>query len=139
MHTEILTEDQVAVLAGLKPLRRLRKFYLAGGTALGLEPVDRTPWGMKLEAIAGRGSRKDFIDLFVLSRAGLTLEEVFQLFDRKYGTGRTERYHRLRALSYFDDAEREPMPEMLVPIEWAQVREFFEREAARLLADGIHR
>jgi hypothetical protein len=118
MHTEILTTDQVAVLAELK----LRDQDIAA---------------MKLEAIAGRGSRKDFVDLFVLIRAGLTLEDVFQLFDRKYGTGRTERYHRLRALSYFEDAEREPMPEMLVPLEWSEVRTFFEREAKRLLAEGI--
>jgi hypothetical protein len=29
------------------------------------------------------------------------------------------------------------MPEMLVPLEWSEVRTFFEREAKRLLAEGI--
>jgi hypothetical protein len=52
---------------------------------------------MKIEAIAGRGSRKDFVDLRVLCRAGLTLDTAFDLFDRKYGTQRTDRYHRLRS------------------------------------------
>jgi hypothetical protein len=36
MHPEVLTPDQLAVLERLKPLRSVRSFYLAGGTALGL-------------------------------------------------------------------------------------------------------
>jgi hypothetical protein len=89
---------------------------------------------MKLEAIAGRGSRKDFIDLYQLCHAGLDLERVFDLFDAKYATNRTERYHRLRALAYFDDAEREPMPDMLIPLDWSQVRVFLESQTIRLMA-----
>jgi len=110
-----------------------------------LESVESTPWGfgiasdpdiaaMKIEAIAGRGSRKDFVDLRVLCRAGLTLDGVFELFERKYGTRRTDRYHRLRALAYFDDAEQEPMPDMLVPFDWDEATRFFTAEATRLLA-----
>lgn len=106
---------------------------------------DTTPWGfdlasdddiaaMKLEAVAGRGSRKDFIDLRILCRAGYTMENVFELYDRKYGTRRTSRYHRIRALSYFADAESEPMPEMLVEFSWQEAVEFFTAEAARLVA-----
>ncbi len=88
---------------------------------------------MKLEAISGRGSRKDFIDLRVLCAAGYSLERVFDLFDRKYGATRTSRYHRIRALSYFVDAEAEPMPNMLVDFDWAESVSFFQTEAARLL------
>ena len=112
-----------------------------------LQDVEPTPWGfglasdsdiaaMKIEAIAGRGSRKDFVDLRVLCRAGLTIEAAFDLFDRKYGTRRTDRYHRLRALAYFDDAEREPMPDMLLPFDWEEAKRFFTAEATRLLAAG---
>jgi hypothetical protein len=112
-----------------------------------LEEVEPTPWGfglasdldlagMKLEAIAGRGSRKDFIDLLVLCRAGISLDLAFDAFERKYGTRRTDRYHRLRALAYFDDAEREPLPDMLVPFDWNEAKRFFTIEAARLLEAG---
>ncbi len=112
-----------------------------------LEHVEPTPWGfglasdsdiaaMKIEAVGGRGSRKDFIDLRVLCRAGLTIDAAFDLFDRKYGTQRTDRYHRLRALAYFDDAEREPMPDMLLPFDWEEAKRFFTAEATRLLAAG---
>jgi hypothetical protein len=113
-----------------------------------LEPAEPTPWGfglaadsdiaaMKLEAIAGRGSRKDFVDLRMLCRSGLRLEDVFETFDRKFGAARTDRYHRLRALAYFTDAEREPMPDMLSPFDWEEAKRFFAAEAARLLAAGI--
>jgi hypothetical protein len=110
-----------------------------------LQPVTQTPWGfglasdadiaaMKIEAIAGRGSRKDFVDLRVLCAAGLSLDAAFDLFDQKYGTGRTDRYHRLRALGYFEDAEREPMPDLLIAFDWDEAKEFFTAEATRLLA-----
>ena len=89
---------------------------------------------MKIEAIAGRGARKDFIDLRVLCRTGLTLDAAYTSFERKYGTTRTDRYHRLRALAYFDDAEREPMPDMRIPFDWDEAKRFFTAEAARLLA-----
>ncbi|MGH7819003.1 MAG: nucleotidyl transferase AbiEii/AbiGii toxin family protein [Candidatus Binatia bacterium] len=110
-----------------------------------LEEPEPTDWGfglaldadiaaMKVAAIAGRGSRKDFVDLRVLCRAGLTVESAFDLFEQKFGTRRTDRYHRLRALTYFDDAEREPMPDMLVPFDWSEAKRFFTTEATRLLA-----
>jgi hypothetical protein len=110
-----------------------------------LDEVEPTPWGfglasdrdiaaMKIEAIAGRGSRKDFVDLRILCRAGLTIDAAFDLFERKFGTRRSDRYHRLRALAYFDDAEREPMPDMLLPFDWDEAKRFFTAEATRLLA-----
>ena len=79
----------------------------------------------------------DFIDLRLLCATGLSLEEVLALFERKYGTKRTDRYHRLRALAYLADAESQPMPDMLVPFDWGETRTFFTNEAKRLLAMGI--
>ena len=110
-----------------------------------LDVVEPTPWGfglaadsdiaaMKIEAIAGRGSRKDFIDLRILVRSGLTLDAAFDVFEQKYGTRRTDRYHRLRALAYFADADREPMPDMRIPFDWNEAKQFFTAEATRLLA-----
>jgi hypothetical protein len=110
-----------------------------------LGAVEPTPWGfglaadadiaaMKIEAITGRGSRKDFIDLRILVRSGLTLDAAFDAFEQKYGAVRTDRYHRLRALAYFADAEREPMPDMRMPFDWNEAKQFFTAEATRLLA-----
>ena len=85
--------------------------------------------GMKLVAISGRGSRKDFIDLYSILRGGLTLERVFEWLPRKYAQGRINTYHILKSLTYFEDAEREPMPTMLEPFDWGECKAFFVREA----------
>ena len=84
---------------------------------------------MKLAAISGRGSRKDFIDLYTILCGGLSLERCFQWLPLKYGEGRVNTYHVLKSLTYFEDAEREPMPRMLDPFDWAECKAFFVREA----------
>jgi hypothetical protein len=84
---------------------------------------------MKLAAISGRGSRKDFIDLYTILHSGLSLEKCFEWLPVKYGEGRVNAYHVLKSLSFFEDAEREPMPRMLDPFDWAECRNFFVREA----------
>ena len=40
--------------------------------------------------------------------------------------------HLVRSLTFFEDAEAEPMPEMLVPLAWDQITAFFRAEATRL-------
>ncbi len=59
---------------------------------------------MKLLAIAQRGTRRDFIDCyFLMERMGL--DSMLSLAERKYRA--LERYVVLRALVYFDDADKE--------------------------------
>ena len=76
---------------------------------------------MKLEAIAGRGSKKDFIDLFFLLRI-FTLDELFEFHAIKYGAGLSNQYHHLKSLVYFADAENEAMPVMKEKVTWEQVK-----------------
>jgi predicted nucleotidyltransferase component of viral defense system len=66
---------------------------------------------MKLEAISGRGSKKDFIDLYFLLR-DFSLSELFEKYPLKYGIEVSNHYHLLKSLAYFEDAEHEPMPKM---------------------------
>jgi len=84
---------------------------------------------MKLAAISGRGSRKDFIDLYLILQDRPTLREYFEWLPRKYGASRINTYHIAKSLAYFDDAEAEPMPKMLVPFNWKECKRFFIREA----------
>ena len=84
---------------------------------------------MKLAAISGRGSRKDFIDLYTILRGGSSLRKFFEQMPNKYGPGRVNSYHVLKSLTYFEDAEREPMPRMLEPFDWKECKAFFVREA----------
>jgi hypothetical protein len=88
---------------------------------------------MKLAAISGRGSRKDFIDLYTILRGGSSLQEFFKQMPDKYGVGRVNTYHVLKSLTYFEDAEREPMPRMLEPFDWKECKAFFVREARAIV------
>jgi len=74
---------------------------------------------MKLNAIAGRGSKKDFIDLYFLLKK-YTLKELFQFYLQKYPEG--SEFLVLKSLSYFDDADQEISPKMLIPVEWAEIK-----------------
>lgn len=76
---------------------------------------------MKLEAIAGRGSKKDFVDMFFLLKL-FSLEQIFSFHAHKYGVGLSNQYHHLKSLVYFNDADEEAMPLMTSPLNWDKVK-----------------
>ncbi len=83
---------------------------------------------MKLAAILSRGTRKDYIDLFFI----LQHKSLYQLFDiasKKYPYHEAFPTFAVRALSYFDDAESDPMPRMIKPTSWAEIKSFLDRQA----------
>ncbi len=78
---------------------------------------------MKLSAAANRGKKKDFVDIaFLLER--FSLSEMFELYQKKFSV--TEFSFALRGLTYFDDAEDDPMPEMLIPMTWKDTKRKIE-------------
>jgi hypothetical protein len=79
---------------------------------------------MKLSAIAQRGSRKDFVDLFALGQEHRPLAELLDLYRKKFDV--QEIGHLLYSLVYFEDAEQERMPKMIWDIEWREVGERIE-------------
>ena len=78
---------------------------------------------MKLAAITSRGSRKDFIDLWLLITRNWSLSDCLELFRQKFAT--RDIGHVVRSLTYFDDANEEPPLRMLVDIEWESVKRDF--------------
>ena len=74
---------------------------------------------MKLNAIAGRGSKKDFIDLFFLLK-DYSLKELVGFYKTKYQDG--SEFLVLKSLSYFDDADIDPDPVMLVEYSWSNIK-----------------
>jgi Nucleotidyl transferase AbiEii toxin, Type IV TA system len=87
---------------------------------------------MKVSAVASRGTKRDFVDLYV-SAEHYGLKEILRLFDRKYTQAHYSRVHILKSLTFFADAEKDPMPHMLVTLDWDKVKQFFLLEAPRLL------
>ncbi|MGC8722724.1 MAG: nucleotidyl transferase AbiEii/AbiGii toxin family protein [Acidobacteriota bacterium] len=86
---------------------------------------------MKLAALAQRGARKDFADIFALAREYRPLPELVGLYQRKFGI--KDPGHLLFALAYFDDADGEPMPAMLWPVRWGEIKKSL-RAALKSLA-----
>jgi len=74
---------------------------------------------MKLLAVTQRGTKKDFVDVHALSRR-MPLARMLECYQRRFGVTDTSRV--LAGLCFFDDAEAEPMPVMLVPLDWETVK-----------------
>ncbi len=87
---------------------------------------------MKISSISSRGSRRDFIDLYAIAES-YPLSELLRLFDQKYSRTPYNRMHILKSLVYFSDAENEPMPDMLLPMSWNKVKEYFLDEVKKTL------
>ena len=85
---------------------------------------------MKLAAIAQRGSRKDFVDLYAIARHRKPIKDIFELYRRKYSA--SDIAHLLVALTYFDDAEEEPTLDILSDIRWDEVKRGFQQWARTL-------
>ena len=87
--------------------------------------------GMKISALASRGSRRDFVDLYVVAQR-YDLPPLLELFERKFAKANYSMVHVRKALTYLADADKEAMPDMLVPLSWNQVKEYFVREVTKL-------
>ena len=86
---------------------------------------------MKIAAIAQRGEKKDFVDLYYLCKNFKPLLSIFQDFKKKYSL--IEVYHIIRSLQYFDEAEVSKMPFMLdKSIKWPTIKTFFTKEVNAL-------
>lgn len=106
----------------LAPTDQVSGIQVAGILDIGL---------MKLDAVAGRGTRKDFYDLFFIA-SHIPLDGLFARSSDKYSQSRSFGMRVLAALVDFDIADSQDEPTMLLPIEWAQVKAFFIAQARQL-------
>lgn len=87
---------------------------------------------MKLTAIMDRGTKRDFIDLYEMTKQGMPVEALFDYYDQKYHFLNTNRFSLIKALQYFDEADESDMPQMIKKIGWSEVKAFFASESIRL-------
>ena len=76
---------------------------------------DKDIAAMKVNAIIGRGTRKDFIDLYVLLQR-YSLSEIMAFYQQKYPE--FSEYRALLSMTYFEDAEMQDMPKMFIDTSW---------------------
>ena len=90
---------------------------------------------MKCHALSMRGTRKDFVDVYALALAAGGIAPVL-----RHACAQAPQMNRvqvLRSLTAFEEAEAQPMPEMLAPWSWDTIRDaltqFAHHEARRQL------
>ena len=74
---------------------------------------------MKLAAITGRGTKKAFIDLYLLLQH-FSLPDLIQFYEQKFYDGSV--FFVLKSLVYFEDADMEQMPIMLHVFSWDEIK-----------------
>lgn len=89
---------------------------------------------MKLSAITNRGSKKDFIDLALLMDE-IGLPQMMACYHAKYPDGMEMMV--LRSLVYFEDADVEPDPVMLIPYNWMHIKGRILDETKKYLKNGM--
>jgi len=74
---------------------------------------------LKINAIEGRGSKKDFIDVYLLLQH-FSLDEILGFYAAKYPNH--SMLMALKSLIYFEDAEPQIMPKMFIKTTWDEMK-----------------
>lgn len=74
---------------------------------------------MKLSAIAKRGSKKDFWDLFFILK-DFSIQQILGFYEQKFG--KESLFFVVKSLSFFEDADLEPDPIKLTDVTWSEIK-----------------
>ena len=74
---------------------------------------------MKLSAAANRGRKKDFVDIARLLN-DFSLADMFSRYCKKFSV--SEIGNALRGLTYFNEADNDPDPNMLIDFKWSDAK-----------------
>lgn len=85
---------------------------------------------MKLDTILGRGTKRDLIDIYFLAKK-FSLAKLFEYYQKKYCNLCERELMLKKALIYFDEADKDEMPQMRVPFNWRQVKKWLVEEVRK--------
>lgn len=81
---------------------------------------------MKVDALQSRGTKRDFIDLYtLLTNGNWSIVQAIDFFTEKYQHANYNLEHIVKSLIYFEDAENDDPPHMLVAWDWQKIKKFF--------------
>ncbi len=80
---------------------------------------------MKINAIEGRGSKKDFIDVYFLLQH-YSLDELLKFYSQKYPNYSI--YRALMSLTYFADADPKDTPTLFMDATWDEMKTFIKQK-----------
>lgn len=104
------------------PLEEFAGMAVASAVDLGL---------MKLAAIISRGTRRDFVDLYLLCQE-IPLATLLARAGEKFGHVRDFPLQALKGLADLACAREEPMPPLARPLPWSAVEEWLQGEVRSL-------
>lgn len=87
---------------------------------------------MKIDAVATRGAKRDFVDLYFMCKSGYKLAGLLDFYDKKYGMLASNLIHIQKSLVFFNDAEPDEMPVMLKEVKWEEIKKYFEDEVKNM-------
>jgi hypothetical protein len=140
LYYQTIDSSTLELLKQLQGQPAFKNLRLVGGTSLALQIIVNYiyPWlfqpissndlvlaslediaAMKLSAITGRGTRKDFIDMFFLLKH-FSLQQMLVFYQQKYSDG--NEFLVLKSLVYFEDAEQDEFPVMLITHNWEAIK-----------------
>jgi Nucleotidyl transferase AbiEii toxin, Type IV TA system len=88
---------------------------------------------MKLGALISRGSKRDFVDLYLLAQQ-LPLAHLLAAAPGKFGHVLDFPLQALKALTDFSECDGEPLPRLSAPLRWDEVQAWALAEAKNGLA-----
>ena len=81
---------------------------------------------MKLNAICGRGVKKDFYDFYSLLHF-FSLKEMLSFYDAKFNNDNG--WMVIKSLEYFEDADQSEVPELIQPLpSWAEIKKHISKK-----------
>jgi predicted nucleotidyltransferase component of viral defense system len=86
---------------------------------------------MKLDALISRASRKDFYDLYFIAQSN-PIDSLLELGRAKYPFARDFELQAVESLTFFENADTDFQPNLLIPVEWETVKTFFVEQAKLL-------
>ncbi len=87
---------------------------------------------MKILAIADRGLKKDFIDLYFIAKFHTSLQELFRIFPIKYGLDNLNIYHYIKSLTFFENTNKPSKLRLLEPLDWEEIKSFMINESIKI-------
>ena len=85
---------------------------------------------MKLSAIANRGAKKDFYDIYFLLQR-FSLKEMLDMFSKKFPN--VNHFHLLKSLAFFQDADEDANPKVFTKLSWDKVKKLIKKAVDELL------
>ncbi len=80
---------------------------------------------MKIIAISQRGKKRDFFDLYFYVNTKEPLLDVLKRVDSQFPNLAHNYHHILKSLTYFEEAEEDPQPQIFFNASWENIKQYF--------------